>query len=348
MKNKTLIIEASNIHIGGGYVLLQQLVSQLEEGGQKSLIFLNSCLQGKFSCSANIEIKYIEQSIIGRLKHYVSLPKIPNEGDTLFCFGNIPPFRKLPGYRSIVFIQNWFLVCKISKIKADNLRIYIRLLIERMFLRVFLKNTNLVIVQTNTMKRQVQKINTDSDILVQPFFSVAKIKKYESDDFYFYPARGDNSKNHLNLVKAWIQLSKQGVRPKLIITVDQTVHPKLVVWIEEMNSIYGLEIKNIGFVDISEILNVYCKSPIIIFPSYFESFGMPLIEAEAFDLDIVAPELDYVRDVCSPNETFDPYSPNSIARAVLRHQNLDNEIKCGSAIDIINTLIHGDMPGHEK
>jgi hypothetical protein len=35
-------------------------------------------------------------------------------------------------------------------------------------------------------------------------------------------------------------------------------------------------------------------------------------------LPILAPELDYVRDVCVPIQTFDPHSPVSIARAVKR------------------------------
>ena len=39
-------------------------------------------------------------------------------------------------------------------------------------------------------------------------------------------------------------------------------------------------------------------------------------------MPILAPELDYVRDVVEPDQTFDPNSPTSIARAVLRHLNI--------------------------
>ena len=46
---------------------------------------------------------------------------------------------------------------------------------------------------------------------------------------------------------------------------------------------------------------------------------MPLVEARSYALPIVAAELDYVRDVVVPEETFDPHSPRSIARAVRRH-----------------------------
>ena len=56
----------------------------------------------------------------------------------------------------------------------------------------------------------------------------------------------------------------------------------------------------------------------MIFPSTSESFGLPLIEATHAGLPILASELDYVRDVCSPVQTFDPTSPVSIARAVKR------------------------------
>ena len=59
-------------------------------------------------------------------------------------------------------------------------------------------------------------------------------------------------------------------------------------------------------------------SSALIFPSRTESFGLPLIEAMHHGLPILAPELDYVRDVVTPIETFDPSSPISIARAVRR------------------------------
>jgi glycosyltransferase involved in cell wall biosynthesis len=49
-----------------------------------------------------------------------------------------------------------------------------------------------------------------------------------------------------------------------------------------------------------------------------ESFGLPLIEARQAGLPILASELDYVRDVVDPEQTFDPDSPMSIARAVKR------------------------------
>jgi hypothetical protein len=45
---------------------------------------------------------------------------------------------------------------------------------------------------------------------------------------------------------------------------------------------------------------------------------MPLIEASQAGLPVLASELDYVRDVIDPEQSFDPESAISIARAVKR------------------------------
>ena len=60
----------------------------------------------------------------------------------------------------------------------------------------------------------------------------------------------------------------------------------------------------------------------LIFPSYIESFGLPLLEASENKIPIIAPELDYVRDVCNPSETFNPHL-QILFRQFLRFYNTD-------------------------
>ena len=45
---------------------------------------------------------------------------------------------------------------------------------------------------------------------------------------------------------------------------------------------------------------------------------MPLVEANHFKLPVIASELDFVRDILDPVETFDPNSAKSISRSVKR------------------------------
>ena len=73
----------------------------------------------------------------------------------------------------------------------------------------------------------------------------------------------------------------------------------------------------------STIRSYLIKCEAVIYPSYCESFGIPLIEAQKSKTPIISSELDYVRDVCVPVETFDPNSPKSISNAVLRYLDMD-------------------------
>ena len=53
---------------------------------------------------------------------------------------------------------------------------------------------------------------------------------------------------------------------------------------------------NIYFDNHDDLLEMYPKSRALIFPSNYESFGIPLIEAKNFNLPILAGELDYIRE----------------------------------------------------
>jgi hypothetical protein len=65
-----------------------------------------------------------------------------------------------------------------------------------------------------------------------------------------------------------------------------------------------------------------------------------LIEAHNINLPIIAAELDYVRDMVHPVETFDPKSPRSIARAVKRFLgNQEPSLQVISANQFIDELI---------
>lgn len=66
----------------------------------------------------------------------------------------------------------------------------------------------------------------------------------------------------------------------------------------------------------------YAETKALIYPSLFESFGLPLFEARLLNLDVLASDSDFVRDLVEPIQTFDPYSPYSIANAVIRHMGI--------------------------
>jgi glycosyltransferase involved in cell wall biosynthesis len=135
---------------------------------------------------------------------------------------------------------------------------------------------------------------------------------------FLYVASGEPHKNHRNLMEAWVLLAMEGIRPGLYLTLDKNGFSDLCGWIEDRIKNFGLNVTNVGSISAQDLERVYKESLALIYPSDFESLGLPLIEARCAGLPILAAERDYVRDAVDPEETFDPGSPVSIARAVKR------------------------------
>jgi glycosyltransferase involved in cell wall biosynthesis len=136
---------------------------------------------------------------------------------------------------------------------------------------------------------------------------------------FVYVSSGEQHKNHRTLLHAWALLADRGCRPSLCLTLDPTQFPDLVNWIKRYSRENDLNILNIGAISFDEVRSLYVNSKALIYPSLFESFGLPLLEASHAGIPVIASELDYVRDLIEPSQTFDPTSAVSIARAVERH-----------------------------
>ena len=246
-------------------------------------------------------------------------------------FGNLPPLFPIKG--SIILYLHNRLLLNAGQSPGNALQ-RIKLFIERAWLRSLVSRVGLIGVQTMAMAIMTKnmlknKNNKDSEgrkkVVIAPFAkeglltgSSARAQKRAQIYDFCYPASGERHKNHKTLVDAWVVLAKQGHRPSLALTLNEDAFPKLCREIESSVKKYQLKIYNLGDIPASEMQNFYRSSAALVFPSITESFGLPLLEANHLGLSILAPELDYVRDSVDPIESFDPTSPVSISRAILR------------------------------
>ena len=67
---------------------------------------------------------------------------------------------------------------------------------------------------------------------------------------------------------------------------------------------------------------IYKNCEYLIYPSYFEAYGLPLIEAVNYKLKILASDVDYCWDLINPNDYFNPHDVSSIERCILRAINM--------------------------
>ena len=314
-----LFIHAINVHKGGGAVLLCDLL-QAVPADVETILHVDRRFDVPTDLPGNIRVERVEPTLLGRFAAERRLAGKVAPADRVLCFGNLPPFFKLRG-EAVVFLQNRYLVDPCAPLVALPFKPRIRLLLERTWLRTRRLNASQYIVQTESMQRLAeQQLGVSAsrvpfvpqEILTQVGGSIRQ--RFD----FLYVASGEAHKNHVALIEAWCRLADDGIFPSLVLTLSPDSDPILCACVEQAVA-RGLLIQNVGVLPRERLLPMYSAAGALIYPSSFESFGLPLIEARRAGLPILAPELDYVRDITDPDQTFDPQSPVSIARAVRRH-----------------------------
>ena len=346
---KKLFISAFNIHQGGGLYLLRSLIKGLTPD-KESLLILDRRLSNNSSLIGQHRVKWIKPAIVQRLNVNCWLFKNTNYSDIVLCLGGLPPLIKLR-CRVVMFVQNRYLIERIT-LRNFSMKDRLRLIFERLWFSIGVINVTEFIVQTPTMKLLLEKrIVGEVPIRVCPF--VADPGGYQRGSLeeggplngvydFVYIASGEPHKNHLKLFEAWVLLAQEGIYPSLCLTLDDVRSNELCMYLEDLSRQYGLKIVNVGALTHNEILDLYKKSGAAIYPSIFESLGLPLIEARQAGLPVLASELDYVRDVLDPEQVFNPDSSLSIARAVKRFIGLSEEpLDLMDASEFLN-MLHGE------
>jgi glycosyltransferase involved in cell wall biosynthesis len=142
-----------------------------------------------------------------------------------------------------------------------------------------------------------------------------------ASDYLFYPSSSLKRKNHIGLLDALVYLREHHrFEPYCIMTgdLDHGFHS-----VEIRNEIVrrGLSrtVHHLGQVSLSEIRYLYANAKALVFPSLFEGFGLPVLEAMTVGCPVIASHLTSIPEVAGDTALyFDPQEPSDMAQALLR------------------------------
>lgn len=331
-----ILVDSIYINDSGGKVLLDYFINTLIEKNLTHKFYFLLDSRGNYNYLDKISSETANSSEISRIKFYISSK---NKFSKIFCLSNVPPPVKCsaPVY---TYFHNALLAKTINSLPVKSKIIK---LIKRQYIRYKSNNTDYFVVQTDHVKELIEKnISSNVKIKVLPFFHLEEnhfIEKLKQPEFV-YISNANPHKNHENLLKAWLELKRQGITPKLHLTITEK-HSSVLLLIDKMIS-NGVDIENHGYVNINDLLS---KSSFLIYPSLSESFGLGLIESVNAGLNVLASDLPYVRQVIQPTMVFDPYNINSIVettKKALDSKSLEkSEILVKNKIeDLLQTLLN--------
>jgi glycosyltransferase involved in cell wall biosynthesis len=192
----------------------------------------------------------------------------------------------------------------------------------------------IIAISRFTKKTLVEKYDIPEDkiIVVYEGYDSAAFKKIDKeivnrfkennnlpDRFLFYPAATWAHKNHLNLLKAYrILIDRYKIHDNLLLTGIKMENHKAV---EEEIDRLGLHDKVIylGYLPYEELPLIYNAASIMVFPSLFEGFGLPVIEAMAAGLPVSCSNTTSLPEIGGDAVLyFDPEQPDDIAETIFK------------------------------
>jgi len=325
MLPETLVLYAPNVHTGGGLVLLQELLDAWPP--QAALqAWLDTRARAALRLPESAKVHWVEATLASRWRAEVSLARAAREPVRVLCFHGLPPLVARPA-ATLLYLQNRNYLGGVP-LDEYGWKVRLRNRVEQWISRAWRSKVDCYYVQSPTMARALRAWWPQAPQRMLPLSAplaahlsahppaqpqTAAHKRWD----FVYVADGQPHKNHRRLLQAWRLLAEQGVRPSLALTLtdrDAPLRDELLA----AAAAQGLDIHNLPPMSHAEVQQLYGQARALVFPSLGESFGLPLVEAAAAGLPVVASERDFVRDICAPVQTFDPESAISISRAVRR------------------------------
>jgi len=202
----------------------------------------------------------------------------------------------------------------------------------------------IITVSANTKKDVIKLFNIDPQKITKiwngigdEFHEVSDLEKKTvrekfglGKEFLLYTGNWREHKNLVRLLRAFKKVLETGHSPlQLVITGKKDpYYPEVLATIEELE--LKDKVKLLGLVSEEDLVRLYNTASIYVFPSLYEGFGLPPLEAMRCGTPVVASNVSAIPEVCGEAVLyFDPEDISDMAkkiRLLLEDKNLQEEL----------------------
>jgi glycosyltransferase involved in cell wall biosynthesis len=137
--------------------------------------------------------------------------------------------------------------------------------------------------------------------------TILAANQLNSQEYFLSVGHLEPRKNYLKLIKAFLELKQDKMISEKLVIVGKKNYKfkKVISLIKKTKSVIYLE-----FVDDLDLLFLYKHAKLFIFPSIYEGFGFPPLEAASFGIPSVVSNVSSMPEVCGDGALY--FDPNSI------------------------------------
>lgn len=300
---------------GGGLQVLKDFYADAVRCPRKDIHWIFLVSADVLEEMPGIEVRLyqkVKKSWLHRLIfEYLELPGIIRQlaPELVISLQNMPV--KGCRVRQFVYLHQSLQFCpkSFSFFKSEERALAIRQHLIGWLIRNAMPKAEHIFVQTRWVKDATRKWlhRPEKDITVVPV-TVRKdvpLRKYKDPEqaVFFYPARGEVYKNHHVILDACRRLAAEGITDYQVIftmTLEDGACARRLY-----QEARGLPVAFVGTVPYERIWDHYSCS-ILLFPSYLETCGLPLLEAKLAGSRILASDLPFAHEALDgyPNARF--------------------------------------------
>lgn len=317
----SIIINATALDSSGALTILNQFIEAIPEDQYEYFIFVNFNVT-IIPCQSNIKIiKKNVKTLINRflwdtfgIQNWIKKNNIVPKATISLQNTNFRTKKNIPNFiyyhQSIPFFnKNW------NPLHSSERNLWFYKNIYPFFVKLFINKETELFVQTKFVKDDFSKyfhFPKEKIHIINPKIEELNVNEIDTPILdkrklnLFYPATPFIYKNHQVILKALSSLEPE-LQKK--ITLYLTCEKRELKPIHHEAQTF-FRINYMGKVTFNKVLGMYKDADALLFPSFIETFGLPLIEAASFGLPIIASDLPYSHEVLNNYKgvRFAPYN----------------------------------------
>ena len=192
---------------------------------------------------------------------------------------------------------------------------------QKLILYYLIKFENIICVSKHTLNNlsKFKKISNGNIKVVYNSFNKKDFntnfnKKIIHDEYFLHVGADIFYKNKINLIKIYSEFFKRNKKFKLVLAGGKNSKKilNLVKKLKLQNEV--IEIYKPNF---NELKSLYINAKALIFPSIYEGFGRPIIEAQALGCPVFTSDLSPMNEIGLDTVYYiDPFNPKKSARII--------------------------------